>query len=72
MKEVEPVVRLDFRERDDCGVLHAICPPCGDTLKPNSTVIGTLSALRAATNPTVHWPTISGPDGQNSTRAQAP
>lgn len=32
IKEVEPVVRLDFRERDDCGVLHAICPPCGDTL----------------------------------------
>ncbi len=33
IKEVEPVVRLDFRERDDCGVLHAICPPCGDTLE---------------------------------------
>ena len=33
VKEVEPVVRLDFRERDDCGVLHAICPPCGDTLQ---------------------------------------
>ena len=32
VKEVEPVVRLDFRERDDCGVLHAICPSCGDTL----------------------------------------
>lgn len=32
VKEVNPVVRLDFRERDDCGVLHAICPPCGDTL----------------------------------------
>jgi len=30
--EVTPVVRLDFRERDDCGILHAICPPCGDTL----------------------------------------
>ena len=34
IKEVEPVVRLDFRERDDCGVLHAICPPCGDVLQP--------------------------------------
>ena len=33
IKEVEPVVRLDFRERDDCGVLHAICPSCGDTLE---------------------------------------
>ena len=32
IKEVEPVVRLDFRERDDCGVLHAICPPCGSDL----------------------------------------
>ena len=32
IKEVEPVIRIDFRERDDCGVLHAICPPCGDTL----------------------------------------
>ena len=32
VKEVEPVVRLDFRERDDCGVLHAICPPCGNAL----------------------------------------
>ena len=31
--EVEPVVRLDFRERNDCGVLHAICPSCGDTLE---------------------------------------
>ena len=35
IKEVKPVVRLDFRERDDCGVLHAICPPCGDTLQPH-------------------------------------
>ncbi len=34
VKEVEPVLRLDFRERNDCGVLHAICPPCGDTLQP--------------------------------------
>lgn len=33
IKEVEPVVRLDFRERNDCGVLHAICPSCGDTLE---------------------------------------
>ena len=32
IKEVEPVVRLDFRERDDCGVLHAICPSCGSDL----------------------------------------
>ena len=35
IKDVEPVVRLDFRERNDCGVLHAICPPCGDTLEPH-------------------------------------
>ncbi len=34
VKEVHPVVRLDFRERNDCGVLHALCPPCGDTLQP--------------------------------------
>ena len=33
VKEVSPVVRIDFRERDDCGVLHAICPPCGETLQ---------------------------------------
>ena len=33
IKEVEPVVRLDFRERNDCGVLHALCPSCGDTLE---------------------------------------
>tara|TARA_S200000501_G_scaffold5943_1_gene5199 strand:+ start:7152 stop:8576 length:1425 start_codon:yes stop_codon:yes gene_type:complete len=33
VKEVSPVVRIDFRERDDCGVLHAICPSCGDTLQ---------------------------------------
>ena len=32
IKEIAPVVRIDFRERDDCGVLHAICPSCGDTL----------------------------------------
>ena len=32
VKEVSPVVRIDFRERNDCGVLHAICPSCGDTL----------------------------------------
>ena len=31
--EVQPVVRLDFREREDCGILHAICPSCGDTLE---------------------------------------
>ena len=35
IKDVEPVVRLDFRERNDCGVLHAICPPCGNTLEPH-------------------------------------
>ena len=32
IKEVSPVVRIDFRERNDCGVLHAICPSCGDGL----------------------------------------
>jgi RNA recognition motif-containing protein/exosome complex RNA-binding protein Csl4 len=32
VKGVEPVLRIDFRERDDCGVLHAICPPCGEIL----------------------------------------
>ena len=35
IKEVEPVVRIDFRERDDCGVLHAICPSCGENLVAN-------------------------------------
>ena len=35
IKEVNPLITLDFRERDDCGVLHALCPPCGDTLKVN-------------------------------------
>ena len=35
IREVSPVVRLDFRERNDCGVLHALCPPCGDTLQPH-------------------------------------
>ena len=32
IKEISPVVRIDFRERDDCGVLSAICPSCGDDL----------------------------------------
>ena len=32
VKEVSPVLRISFRDRDDCGVLHAICPPCGDVL----------------------------------------
>ncbi len=32
IKETSPVVRIDFRERDDCGVLNAICPSCGDGL----------------------------------------
>ena len=35
IKDVNPVVRLDFRERNDCGVLHAICPSCGDDLHPH-------------------------------------
>lgn len=32
VKENSPVLRISFRDRDDCGVLHAICPPCGDIL----------------------------------------
>ena len=32
VKEVSPVLRISFRDRDDCGVLHAICPSCGDNL----------------------------------------
>ncbi|MBT5392085.1 MAG: exosome complex RNA-binding protein Csl4 [Euryarchaeota archaeon] len=32
VKENSPVLRISFRDRDDCGVLHAICPPCGDVL----------------------------------------
>ncbi len=32
VKEVSPVLRISFRDRNDCGVLHAICPSCGDTL----------------------------------------
>ena len=35
VKETSPVLRISFRDRDDCGVLHAICPPCGDTLLPH-------------------------------------
>ena len=27
--ETDPVVRLDMRSGDDCGVLQAICPQCG-------------------------------------------
>ena len=26
VKETSPVLRISFRDRDDCGVLHAICP----------------------------------------------
>ena len=36
IKETSPVVRIDFRERDDCGVLSAICPSCGDDLVAES------------------------------------
>ncbi|MBT6527815.1 MAG: exosome complex RNA-binding protein Csl4 [Euryarchaeota archaeon] len=32
VKETSPVLRISFRDRDDCGVLHAICPSCGDVL----------------------------------------
>ena len=32
VKQVSPVVSINFRDRDDCGVLHAICPPCGNIL----------------------------------------
>ena len=32
VKEVSPVLRISFRDRNDCGVLHAICPSCGETL----------------------------------------
>jgi len=35
VKETSPVLRISFRDRNDCGVLHAICPPCGDTLIPD-------------------------------------
>ncbi len=35
VKENSPVLRISFRDRDDCGVLHAICPPCGDVLVPD-------------------------------------
>ena len=35
VKENSPVLRISFRDRDDCGVLHAICPPCGDVLVPH-------------------------------------
>lgn len=30
--DVDPVVRLDMRNDDDCGVLQAICPQCGEEL----------------------------------------
>ena len=29
--EAGNVIRIDMREDDDCGVLWALCPPCGDT-----------------------------------------
>ena len=32
--ETDPVVRLDMRNDDDCGVLHALCPQCGMALEP--------------------------------------
>ena len=35
VKETSPVLRISFRDRNDCGVLHAICPPCGETLIPD-------------------------------------
>ena len=72
IKEVEPVVRLDFRERDDCGVLHAICPPCGDTSSRTSTVTGTYNAPPVAIRPTERWPTTTVLDGLNSTKVQVP
>ena len=31
--DVDPVVRLDMRSDDDCGVLQAICPQCGEWLQ---------------------------------------
>ena len=31
VSEAEYVVRIDMREDVNCGVLWAICPPCGDT-----------------------------------------
>lgn len=30
--KVSPIISINFRDRDDCGVLHAICPPCGSDL----------------------------------------
>ena len=32
--ETEPVIRLEIRGHEGCGVLHAICPDCGDVLNP--------------------------------------
>ena len=34
--EVGNVVRVDMREDDSCGVLHAICPSCGATFDAQS------------------------------------
>jgi len=33
--EAENVVRIDMREDENCGVLWALCPPCGDTFVAN-------------------------------------
>ena len=30
--KVSPIISINFRDRDDCGVLQAICPPCGSEL----------------------------------------
>ena len=32
--EIKPVIRIEIRGNDGCGVLHAICPNCGDGLHP--------------------------------------
>ncbi len=34
--ETDPVVRISMRGDNKCGVLHALCPSCGQTLEPKS------------------------------------
>jgi RNA recognition motif-containing protein/exosome complex RNA-binding protein Csl4 len=36
VSQVSPVIRLEMRDHNGCGVIHALCPQCGDTLQPNN------------------------------------
>ena len=34
--QTKPVVRLEMRDHKGCGVIHALCPQCGDVLQPTA------------------------------------